>query len=43
VDVLFENIRDEDRMPSARFQPDPDTIRLVIAEAVLGEPVRFER
>ena len=30
VDVLFENIRDEDRMPSARFQPDPDTIRLVI-------------
>jgi len=30
VDVLFENIRDRDRMPSTRFQPDPDVIRLVI-------------
>ncbi|MGE5232074.1 MAG: phage resistance protein, partial [Deltaproteobacteria bacterium] len=30
VDVLLENVRDRERMPSLRFQPDPDTIRLVI-------------
>jgi len=27
VDVLMDNVRDEERMPSARFQPDPGTIR----------------
>lgn len=30
VDVLMDNVRDEERMPSARFQADPGTIRLVI-------------
>jgi hypothetical protein len=30
VDVLLENVRDRERMPSLRFQPDPDTIRLLI-------------
>jgi hypothetical protein len=30
VDVLMDNVRDEERMPSTRFQADPDTIRVVI-------------
>ena len=30
VDVLMDNVRDADRMPSARFQADPGTIRLII-------------
>jgi hypothetical protein len=30
VDVLMDNIRDRDRMPSGMFQPDPDTVRVVI-------------
>jgi hypothetical protein len=30
VDVLMDNVRDTDRMPSGKFQPDPDTIRMVI-------------
>ena len=30
VDVLMDNVRDRDRVPNAKFQPDPGTIRLVI-------------
>lgn len=30
VDVLMDNVRDEERMPSARFQADLGTIRLII-------------
>ena len=30
VDVLMDNVRDQDRMPSPRFQADPGTIRMVI-------------
>jgi hypothetical protein len=30
VDVLMDNVRDKERMPSAQFEPDPGTIRLVI-------------
>jgi hypothetical protein len=30
VDVVLDNVFDRDRMPSARFAADPDTIRLVM-------------
>ncbi|MGH3251361.1 MAG: hypothetical protein ACRDOI_34850, partial [Trebonia sp.] len=30
VDVLMDNVRDDERMPSTRFQADPGTIRMVI-------------
>jgi hypothetical protein len=30
VDVLMDNVRDDERMPSGSFQPDPGTIRMVI-------------
>jgi hypothetical protein len=30
VDVLMDNVRDDERMPSSRFEADPGTIRLVI-------------
>jgi hypothetical protein len=30
VDVLMDNVRDEERMPSTRFQADPDTIRVIV-------------
>lgn len=30
VDMLMDNVRDRDRMPSAKFQPDPGTLRMVI-------------
>jgi hypothetical protein len=30
VDVLMGNVRDEERMPSTRFQADPGTIKMVI-------------
>ena len=30
VDVLMDNVRDDERMPSDRFQADPGTIRMVI-------------
>jgi len=30
VDVLIDNVRDRDRMPSARFSADPGTLRVVL-------------
>ena len=30
VDVLMDNVRDRDRMPSVKFQADPGTLRMVI-------------
>lgn len=30
IDVLMDNVRDEERMPSTRFQADPGTIRVII-------------
>lgn len=30
VDVLMDNVRDRDRVPSARFQADPDTLRMIV-------------
>ena len=30
VDVLMDNVRDPERMPTRRFQADPGTIRMII-------------
>jgi hypothetical protein len=30
VDVLIDNVRDRDRMPSAKFSADPGTLRLIL-------------